>query len=159
LNGEDAFEPPRQEWLNHSISLVHLVALTHLKTRLLLDIRMLAEQGRTEPNATHEQKMEWIREDAHSNILYSRRDIVDLGTVEHANLATELETQVKAIHRRVKELNKHYWPALRHPERYSHALPGLYTLGSPEEVGLAFRYTWYMWSECEPVMQYVMRLT
>ncbi|KAH8166676.1 hypothetical protein CIB48_g1579 [Xylaria polymorpha] len=100
LNGEDAFEPPRQEWLNHSISLVHLVALTHLKTRLLLDIRMLAEQGRTEPNATHEQKMEWIREDAHSNILYSRRDIVDLGTVEHANLATELETQVKAIHRR-----------------------------------------------------------
>ncbi|KAI0443592.1 hypothetical protein F4803DRAFT_514699 [Xylaria telfairii] len=158
LKGEDAFESPRQEWLNHSISLVHLAALTHLKTRLLLDIRMLAKHGRTEPDATYEKKMEWIREDACSNILYSRRDIVDLGTAEHANLATELETQVKDVHRRVKELNKHYWPALSHPERYSHALPTIYSLGSPQEVILAFRYTWYMWSECEPVMQYVMRL-
>ncbi|KAI8633651.1 hypothetical protein F5Y19DRAFT_414389 [Xylariaceae sp. FL1651] len=43
LKGKDAFEPPKEEWLKSRHDVSHTASLTHLKIRLLLDVRMLAK--------------------------------------------------------------------------------------------------------------------
>ncbi|KAI3326777.1 hypothetical protein HD806DRAFT_417705 [Xylariaceae sp. AK1471] len=155
LKGEDAFETVEETWLKEITDVSHLAALTLLKIRLLLDIRMLSQEGNRNPKATYEQKMAWVREDACSNILYSRRDIMDLNPAAHAELAKKLDNQVTTLYRRMIKVNKHYWPALRHPEPYSHARSTAYSPGSREEVIIAFRNTWYMWAECPQAMDLV----
>jgi hypothetical protein len=155
LKDEDAFETIEEAWLKESHDVSHLAALTHLKIRLLLDVRMLVKEGARNPQATYEQKMAWVREDACSNILYARRDIVDLDPAGHRELAGKLDGQVTTLYRHMVRVNQHYWPALRQPERYSSALPTVYSRGSREEVILSFRHTWYMWAECPQAMELV----
>lgn len=158
LKGQDALE----DWLACAtepvVSLSFAVAMTNLKIRLLLDLRGLqAEVDKKKgQDFGYEEKMAWIREEAISDVLYGRRDVVE--RADYKDLITSLQAQVAALYDRVTELNKHYWPALHHPERYSHAMPTIYSLGSPEEVIIAFRYTWYSWSECEQAIDFVKRL-
>ncbi|KAI1331850.1 hypothetical protein F5Y16DRAFT_245206 [Xylariaceae sp. FL0255] len=141
-------------------SLSHLACLVNLKARLVRDLRMLIREGRKLGNRTadYSKKMEWVREDACSDILYNRRDILEKDLTSLKELEEAVTTQLKKIHRKVKDKNKHYWPGLQHPERYSHALPTAYAPGSPQEVILVFRYTWYMWSEDEDTLKLVKSL-
>lgn len=156
LQGEDALEDYLECSAERVITLSFIAAMTNLKIRLLLDLRGLQEEVQKHPNLSYEKKMEWIREEAISDVLYNRKDIVD--RPDYKDLVASLQKQVASLYDRVDELNKHYWPALHHPERYSHAMPTIYSLGSPEEVIIAFRHTWYSWSECEQAIDFVKRI-
>ncbi|KAI0480296.1 hypothetical protein GGR56DRAFT_687313 [Xylariaceae sp. FL0804] len=157
LHGEDAFEPC-EALADRTMQLAFLVMLTHLKIRLYLDVSMLQQNverhGGGSSSPSYEKKMEWVREDATTDILHKRRDIVErAGAGDYADLAADLRGQVAGLFDAVKRLNRHYWPALlEHPERYSRAQPMGYSLGSPQQVVLVFRQTWYAWAECPPAM-------
>lgn len=156
LHGEDALEDYLECSTEKVISLSFIAAMTNLKIRLLLDLRGLQGEVEKKPNLSYEKKMEWIREEAISDVLYGRKDIVE--RADYKDLVTSLTKQVASLYDRVHELNRHYWNALHHPERYSHAMPTMYSMGSPEEVIIAFRHTWYSWSECEQAINFVKRL-
>ncbi|RYP50581.1 hypothetical protein DL768_003926 [Monosporascus sp. mg162] len=154
LQGEDAFEEPLTAWgSSREASLSFVVSMINLKLRLLLDMRGLQQYVEANPGKGYDEKMAWVREEAIGDVLYRRRDIVE--RVDYKDLVDALQKQVAALYDRVDELNKYYWPALHHPERYSHAAPTIYTHGSPEEVILAFRYTWYSWGKCEQAIDFV----
>ncbi|RYP24088.1 hypothetical protein DL767_008664 [Monosporascus sp. MG133] len=140
LHGEDAFED-FQEHAEKMNDLSQLVAMTNLKARLLVDVKGLKEHVTRNPNLSYEERMEWVREEALSDVLYGRREILERD--DFRDLVCDLSSQVAKLYRRVDQLNQHYWPALDHPERYGSALPTLYTPGSCEEVILVFRYTCY----------------
>ncbi|KAI1394276.1 uncharacterized protein F4822DRAFT_387750 [Hypoxylon trugodes] len=137
------------------IDLSHLAYLTSLKVRLLLDLQMLEKQSKkpSNRNADYDKKMEWIREDAISDVLYKRRDIVERS--DWADLIADLNNQLKKLIKHVEERYKHYWPALKSPGRWAAAIPILYALGSPEEISLAFRQTRYCWAECPSALEFV----
>ncbi|KAI0018754.1 hypothetical protein F4780DRAFT_794409 [Xylariomycetidae sp. FL0641] len=155
VRGKDIFEAPLP-LLNNCIDPSFLATLTHLKIRLLFDLLVLQKYSSTKPSADYATKQAWIREDAMSEVLYHRKDIVDRPSYD--DLIADMRGQVKDLHKRTTEVNKHYWPALSHPEQYSHATPVPYSMGSPEEVIGAFRDTWYMWSECPVALDFVKQL-
>ncbi|RYP04267.1 hypothetical protein DL764_004570 [Monosporascus ibericus] len=152
LHSEDAFED-FQEHADKMNDLSQLVAMTNLKARLLVDVKGLKDHVARRPNPSSEERMEWVREEALSDVLYGRREILERDDFQ--DLVRDLSSQVAKLYRRVEQLNQHYWPALDHPEGYGSALPTLYTPGSREEVILVFRYTWYTWSECQPALEAV----
>ncbi|KAI1370526.1 hypothetical protein F4677DRAFT_465136 [Hypoxylon crocopeplum] len=133
LHDEDVFERV-DEYAEELFDLGMLVCLTNLKIRLLLD-------------------MEWVREDAFSDVLYKRRDIVE--RADWTDLIADLEGQVKKLVECVKKRNEHYWPALNAPERWAAAYPTAFSPGSPQEINIVFRQTWYTWSECPAAMEVV----
>lgn len=158
LKGEDALEDVSTH-LRRVVDLSFLAAMTLLKTRLMLDLVALAQHVDEEKTKTKEgggrqlsydEKMEWVREEALSDVLLTRRDVVDRD--DYAPLIRGVTEQVARAYQLTAHHNKHYWPALGHPDKYSHALPTAYTWGSKEETVLAFRQTWYAWAECEPAL-------
>ncbi|KAI1098788.1 hypothetical protein F4804DRAFT_323822 [Jackrogersella minutella] len=157
LHDEDVFEPP-DSFVKNVENLSFLVCLTNLKVRLLLDIRMLANEAkkRGNINASYEKKMEWVREHAHSDVLYKRRDIVE--RTKWDDLLGSLQSQVRKLYAQVKKENRFYWPALKEPERWSAAYPTIYSVGSPHEVNLVFRNTWYSWAECPPALEMILAM-
>ncbi|RYP66897.1 hypothetical protein DL771_007554 [Monosporascus sp. 5C6A] len=137
LHEEDAFED-FQEHADKMNDLSQLVAMTNLKARLLVDVKGLNDHVAMHPNLSYEERMEWVREEALSDVLYGRREILERDDFQ--DLVRDLSSQVAKLYRRVEQLNQHYWPALDHPERYGSALPTLYAPGSREEVILVFSY-------------------
>ncbi|KAK8038046.1 hypothetical protein PG994_014813 [Apiospora phragmitis] len=169
LRGEDALEDVSAP-LKRVVDLSFLASMTLFKTRLMLDLVALAhyvEEKEKEKKAkgaeggeaaerqklSYEEKMEWVREEALGDILLARRDVVDRD--DYAPLIKDVTEQVARAYQLTEHHNKHYWPALGHPEEYSHALPQAYTWGSKAEMILAFRQTWYAWAECTPALETV----
>ncbi|KAI0885919.1 uncharacterized protein GGS22DRAFT_162295 [Annulohypoxylon maeteangense] len=154
LHDEDVFEP-LGGIAKALFDLSIIVSLVNVKVRLLLDIRGLEKEFNkpAKRNTSYEKKMEWVRENATCDVLYKRRDIVE--RTEWTDLVAALESQAKEVFDRVEGRNKHYWPALRSPELHAAAIPTAYSPGSPEEVKLVFRNTWYSWAECPPAHELV----
>ncbi|KAK8066467.1 hypothetical protein PG997_013214 [Apiospora hydei] len=173
LTGEDALEDLSEPFRKVK-DLSFLASMTLLKTRLMLDLVALsahvdemekkkAEGGEEEKaegdgagrstKLSYEEKMGWVREEALSDIVLARRDIVDRD--DYAPLIQDVTGQVARLYQLTEHHNKHYWPALGHPENYSHALPEAYMWGSKQETVLAFRQTWYAWAECNPALETV----
>ncbi|KAG4217837.1 hypothetical protein PC116_g33683, partial [Phytophthora cactorum] len=74
---EDILESP-DLFIDYPNLLSHIVCLTQVKLRLLLDLRMLQREAKKygKQNADYKTKMAWVREHAISEILYKRPDIV-----------------------------------------------------------------------------------
>ncbi|KAI1336113.1 hypothetical protein F5Y15DRAFT_396040 [Xylariaceae sp. FL0016] len=155
LKDQDAFEDC-ERLLEDSIDVAHHAALTHLKIRLLLDVKMLDANVKKHSDHSYEKKQQWVLEDAMTDILRKRRDIVD--RADYTDLIKELEGQIRHMHQLTTKRNKYYWPAVQNPDRYAAAPITAFSPGSPQEVNLAFRQTWYMWAETPPVIEYVTKL-
>lgn len=154
LHDEDIFERP-EPYAEKLFDLSFLACLTNLKLRLLLDVQTLETQSKKpgNSNASYEKKMEWVREYPMSSVLYKRRDIVERSS--WSDLFLDLQSQAEKMFDLVQKRNKHYWQALKTPDRWAAAIPTMYTAGSEEEINLVFRQTWYMWAECQPVLEIV----
>lgn len=146
LHGQDAMEGPEAGWDNLT-GLSMLVSLVLIKVRLSLDIIKLAsmQKQRGRP-LSDEEKMAIVKEEAMSDILLTRTDIVNKRG--YPTIIEELSGQVHALFKLVHKRNKHFWPAILNPGPYANAVPTAYTLGSKAEINLVFRESWYSWSEC-----------
>ncbi|KAK6856142.1 hypothetical protein PG995_008293 [Apiospora arundinis] len=169
LKDEDAVLEDISVPFKRVVDLSFLASLTLLKTRLMLDLVALAQHVEEEEKKTttttekegeetgrklsYEEKMEWLRNEALSDILLARRDIVDRDN--YRPLIRDVTEQVARAYQLTAHHNKHYWPSLSRPEKYARAMPQAYTWGSKEETVLAFRQTWYAWAECAPALDTV----
>ncbi|KAI0099412.1 hypothetical protein F4814DRAFT_453295 [Daldinia grandis] len=136
-------------FLNNPILLCHLIFVTQLKLKLLLDVRMLDREAKKHgsPVASFETKMEWVRRNAISDILYRRRDIVERD--DWTDLKESLCTQVSRLYERVGKRNKHYWDALKDHNKCHTATPSSdFVAGSPEHNSALLAFTRDSWAEC-----------
>ncbi|KAI1140170.1 hypothetical protein F5Y05DRAFT_377430 [Hypoxylon sp. FL0543] len=154
LHDEDVLEPVDVH-IEKLMELSFLACLTNIKIRLLLDLQMLDRESKkaANRNAGFDKKMEWVREHSLSDVLYRRRELVEMS--DWKDLIATLEDQAKKLFRGVNKRNKHYWPALRAPELWTSVVPVACGLGSPQEINLVFRQTWYSWAECPPALEIV----
>ncbi|KAJ9144358.1 hypothetical protein NKR19_g6466 [Coniochaeta hoffmannii] len=116
-----------------------MAALTLVKICLLLDLENLqaAVQKAGRDKMTIEQNLGFLQEEALSDILLSRSDIV--GKDDFGDLVAELRRQSLGMYKVVKEYNRYFWPAILEPEKYGNAIPGAYSWRSEEKTVLAFR--------------------
>jgi hypothetical protein len=157
MQGEDALELDAN--VEKVIQLTYLSAMTLLKVRLMFDLSALQDEvAKVAPGTmTAEKKMEYLREEALSDVLLSRPDIVN--RADYTDLVTDLREQCFKMYAVVKRRNKFFWPALLNPDKYAVAIPGAYTLGSEAETVLAFRESWYSWSETAPAINFIRSVT
>ncbi|RYO93788.1 hypothetical protein DL763_004273 [Monosporascus cannonballus] len=73
LHGEDAFEG-FQEHGDKMNDLSQLVTMRNFGARLMLDVKGLKDHVARHPNLSYEERMEWVREGALSNVLCGRRE-------------------------------------------------------------------------------------
>ncbi|EEU35412.1 uncharacterized protein NECHADRAFT_72635 [Fusarium vanettenii 77-13-4] len=135
LKGENALEPVDEKPLH--IDLSFFVALTLIKVRLMKDLMGLQAFVKKKPNATIAARMEYLKEEAMSDAV------------------AEMRRQAMQLYEKVKTMNPHFWPGVLNPEIYAYSVPGMYTMGSPEEAVLVFRQSWYSWSETEAAIQWI----
>ncbi|KAL2670445.1 hypothetical protein Neosp_014233 [[Neocosmospora] mangrovei] len=150
LKGENALEPVDEKPLH--IELSFFVALTLIKIRLMKDLMGLQAFVKKKPNATIAARMEYLKEEAMSDVLLSREDIVGGDLAESV---AEMRRQAMQLYEKVKTMNPHFWPGVLNPEIYAYSVPGMYTMGSREEAVLVFRQSWYSWSETEAAIQWI----
>jgi hypothetical protein len=154
LHGHDVLESFDQwKGLDSFPGLSFFVALALIKLRLLLDVELLKEGIQARPNATNESKMELMKEEALGDIILLRPDIVNQTNYDRA-LET-LAGQLRALVKKIQKRNKHFWPGILRPELFANRPLTLYTEGSQAEATLAFRESWYSWSECEKAVQVI----
>ncbi|KAI1643522.1 uncharacterized protein F4817DRAFT_368360 [Daldinia loculata] len=139
-------------FLDNPILLSNLIGITQLKLRLLLDIRMLEREAKKHGSpASYETKMEWVRKNAVSDILYRRRDIVERD--DWSGIKKSLSAQLAQLYERVKKRNSHYWLFLKDAEKFITDIPvDEFEPGSTEEVAVLYTLTWRSWFECPPAL-------
>lgn len=152
LHEEDAFEHS-DVWMAKLWDLSFKSSMALLKIRLLLDVKGLQAHAKMHPGLSYEKKMEWVAQEARSDIIHRRRDIIDRDNYD--DVVADLKGQVNKLYIMTKLENRHYWPALLNPGHYCNAKPTLCTPGSKEEVVLEFQRTWQAWSECPPAIEFI----
>ncbi|KAF5009007.1 hypothetical protein FDECE_4745 [Fusarium decemcellulare] len=150
-HGEDVFEPVDEK--PHHIELSFFIALTLIKIRVMKDLESLQEFLRKNPNASGEARYDHLAEEAMSDVLLQRADIV--AQDDYKETIAELRRQALQLYKMVKEQNPHFWPGVMDPNLYAYSVPTIYTPGSREEAVLVFRQSWYSWSETEPAIQFI----
>lgn len=130
LKNENVFEPV--DYLcGKFINVSHVVAVTLLKIKLKLDLKGLGARGDSYTPM--------------SSILTKGNNIAEAG--DHSSTIKELEGQISQLYRSVKEANKHFWPALLNPGPHLTARPGMFMMGSVEEMQMVLPRSYYAWLE------------
>ncbi|EMT72139.1 hypothetical protein ACKRZS_005400 [Fusarium odoratissimum] len=150
LQGEDAFEAVIEKPYYY---ISFKMALMLIKIRLMKDLESLQGFLQKKPNATGEERYDYVQEEAMSDILLQRADVV--AKDDYKDLIAELKGQILQLYKMVKEDNKHIWPGIENPNLYAYDVPTAYSPGSREEAVLIFRNSWYSWSETEPAIRYI----
>ncbi|EWZ85395.1 hypothetical protein NW765_007023 [Fusarium oxysporum] len=99
LQGEDAFEAVIEKPYYYDISFK--MALMLIKIRLMKDLESLQGFLQKKPNATGEERYDYVQEEAMSDILLQRADIV--AKDDYKDLIAELKRQVLQLYKMVKE--------------------------------------------------------
>lgn len=152
----DAFAPVELDSSGLGMDLSFKLALLLIKARLFVDVSLLEgflqKLGKDAPA----DKMEIVEEEAMTNILSNRRDIVD--AADYTPIMATLRRQMVDIYTNIMAHNKYIVPGLENPTRYSAAQPRAYTRGDEGEAILAYRNSWYSWAECPTVLQQILPL-
>lgn len=156
VKGADAFAPVEVERSGLGMDLSFKLALLLVKARLFVDVSLLEgflqKLGKDAPA----DKMEIVEEEAMTDILPNRRDIVD--SSDYTSIMAGLRRQMVDIYTDIMKHNKYIIPGLENPARYSAAQPRAYTRGDEGEAILAYRNSWYSWAECPTVLQQILPL-
>ena len=125
--------------------LSHVVAITLLKVKLLLDLRMLRDSDVLGSKVPRE-----ILDRIQSQIPRSPIIAGDKNILECRNYTTvidELTAQVHTLYKLVKKTNTHFWPSLMSPGEHLTARPGAYSAGTIQEMRIFLQYWYDSWAE------------
>lgn len=156
LHGADAFEAIDCEKSELSGNLSFQVALLLLKSRLFVDMSMLKAFLQKLGDRAPRDKMEIVKRKCMSDVLLSRRDVVD--AADYTPIMASLRQQMVAIYQSIKKHNKYMIPALENPDRYARAQLGPCSDGNESEAFMAWQFSWYSWAETPAVLQQILPL-
>lgn len=154
--GADPFEPLDVEKSGIAMDLSFKVALLLLKSRLFVDVSLLEGFVQKLGDKAPADKMEIVKEEAMTETLLNRRDIVD--APDYTPIMAKVRWQMVDIYKSIMKHNKFMIPALEDPTKYSHSQLGPYMRGSESEAVMAYRHSWYSWAECPSVLQQILPL-
>ncbi|KAI9654543.1 MAG: hypothetical protein M1821_006633 [Bathelium mastoideum] len=125
-------------------ALSHIVSLTLIKIRLLLDLEAL-ENSQCISERLPQEVLDNIKGHLVGPIVARNKGIMSSNI--HHDRVEQLRTQMDQLYGLVKARNEHFWPALLHPGQHLHARPEAYTKGGTAEMQLALQYCYASWIE------------
>lgn len=155
LKGEDAFETLPANTTHRFSALPHTVALTLLKLRLKLELRVL-QQSSVLGTKVPQEIVDNIREQVVGDIVSRRKDIMD--ATDLTPLDKELDKQIQALIETVKTQNPRFWDGLFRPEDHLTARIDAYSPGSVQEMQRALQLSYDSWIETPGAMDLMREL-
>lgn len=156
VKGADVFAPIDLDKSGLCRDLSFKVALLLIKARLFVDVSLLDGFLKKLDKDAPADRMEIVEEEAMTDVLRNRRDIVD--AADFTPIMASLRKQMMDIYSNIMEHNKYMMPGLENPTRYSASQLRAYTWGDEGEAILAYRNSWYAWAECPSVLQQILPL-
>ncbi|KAL2040160.1 hypothetical protein N7G274_007063 [Stereocaulon virgatum] len=145
VNGADVFLSPPEDVFDKYASLSHLAAITLLKIRLLLDVRVL-QTSSVIGHKVPQEILDRVREQLVSGSVVAENRSV-MNATDQTPLIQNLENQVQVLYTVTKNSNRHFWPALLNPGKHLTARPEAYCQGSLEQMQLVLQYNFDAWAE------------
>lgn len=154
LRGEDAFEDV-ERFCDKYAELDHVVAVTLLKIRMLLDLQSLQAVAReTDGKVPNEITSSIKSHVVTSNIIGGNREILD--APDHSARIKTLVSQVRALVLHVIKLNPYIWHMLLDREEVDS--PASFSRGFPEQAQIAIHYSFNAWLETDGAVDVVEEL-
>ena len=144
LKGEDVFEKLPANATHRFASLPHTIALTLLKLRLKLDVRVL-QRSSIIGTKVPQEIMDNIQEHIVGDIVSRRKDII--GATDLTPLNKELDRQIQALIKVVNMRNPQFWNSLFEPGNHLTARFATYSPGSVQEMQRALQSSFDSWIE------------
>lgn len=132
----------------------HVVCLTLLKVKLLLDVTSLENLASTVGKKVPREILETIQPYVPLSLIVAGNPKI-LRFENKTALIGELNTQVNALFTLVKKFNIHYWSALMNPGSHLTTRPASYSRGSVEETQLVLIYTYDAWVETPTALEFI----
>lgn len=125
----------------------HLIAVTLIKTRLLVDLQGLVRaKQEVGPHLPQEILDSILKEAANTSIVKKNHEILERD--DHGPSIEEMKKQVRQLYNTVDEANKHFWPAVVRPTMDNMTAMPIYTSrGNRQEMQLQLRYWYNAWAE------------
>ncbi|KAI9933021.1 hypothetical protein ASPWEDRAFT_22769 [Aspergillus wentii DTO 134E9] len=136
VKNADVFEPV--DYLNERFGgTSQIVGVMLVKIRLLLDLTALQDAAATGKAVSPTQ--------LRSSIIANSRAIIE--RKDHRDIISKLKGQVDVLYQNIDKGNKYFWPALLEPGDNLDVLPGMYSMGTPEEMQLILERSYSSWVE------------
>ncbi|KAM0541188.1 hypothetical protein ACHAPJ_013352 [Fusarium lateritium] len=145
----DVLETPLDVWTNGSyLSLSHVVAVTLIKVRILLDLQAAQNTTRALNGTIPREIIEIIRNQLVGSIVESRPEVLMGGTEELSSLIQKIKDQIIALYKSINTYNPHFWRLmLSDPYSAAKQKPGMYSHETKEEACLVIGYCLASWVE------------
>lgn len=157
LHGEDVFEPvaPLLQDPN-GLELSHLVAMTLLKLRLLLDLYSLKNSTQVAKHLPQEL-LDHVRKTLVGNTVVSNHKILQevRDGVDISPRIRNVEAQVSLLFEEVSNKNAHFWPAVVDPGRNLNARPEYFSQGDQAEMQIMLQHNYEAWRETPGAIAWV----
>ncbi|KAK9327490.1 hypothetical protein V1520DRAFT_348690 [Lipomyces starkeyi] len=137
------------------MELSHVVAVTLLKVKLVLDLQALENTTDVAGKEVPQEILNKIRSQAvTSPIIAGNREILERH--DHHAATTLLTKQIRALYMAVDKANEHFWDSLVLYEKPE--LPEAFSRGSWEEAQLTLHYSYDSWWECPGALRFIEKI-
>ena len=154
VKNADVFEPV-DIYCHAFRGLSHVVSVTLLKIRLLLDIQALQNSACIGEKLPQEL-LDNVRGQLVSSIVAKNKAIMN--SKDESDLIKELRTQLGSLYKGVKKMNKYFWSCLLQPEPHLGARPEAFSAGDIAQAQLALRYCYASWVETPGAIDVIQNL-
>lgn len=140
----DVFED-LEMFLGRGLHFPHLVAITLLKIRLMIDLSSLQRAGEYAGPHVPREILDTIQRYSFISLVASESKIIERD--DQTMHIIRLRSQTRKLYRTVNKANPHFWPALLEPGDHLKARPTSYGRGDKGQMQLVLQYNYNAWSE------------
>ncbi|KAH8891928.1 hypothetical protein GQ53DRAFT_719733 [Thozetella sp. PMI_491] len=133
-----------------------LVAVTLLKTKLLIDLQWLQNTRGIGSTALPMEIVDLVRGNAVSPVFQNYPEVFH--TVDQRPRIRDMESQVLALYTCVEKANRYFWSALRCPGDNLAARPAHGTAGDVTEMQITLQETYAAWNETPGAIDAILAL-
>jgi hypothetical protein len=126
-------------------NLPHLVAVTLLKIRLLIDLHSIQRAREQVGPHVPREILDTIQRHSINSVIAGESKVIERDN--QTPHVAELHKQVKALYVAVTKANPHFWPALIEPGEHLTARPIFYRQGDEAQMRFVLQQNYNAWSE------------
>jgi hypothetical protein len=146
-----------QIFLGKGLNFSHLVAITLMKIRLMIDLCSLQRARAYAGPHVPREILDTIQRHSINSLTANETDIIERD--DQTMHIRRLRKQIIEMHQAVNTVNPHFWPALLEPGDDLRFRPTSWGQGDRSQMQLALRYNYNAWSETPGAISIIRELS
>ncbi|KAJ5172604.1 hypothetical protein N7492_005197 [Penicillium capsulatum] len=154
IKNAGVFEPVDR--FGKMLGLSHSVGVTLLKIKLLLHLMKVQQSTSSLGTTVPREILDLIQNSVpQSPILQDSPALMNEEETARSARVEILKAQIDVLFEKVYRSNKHFWPTVANPDRHLQAKPGVFSMGSVEEMQISLQYNYDAMAETPGVIDFI----